>query len=62
VCAKLLDALARLGKVANIIRIAAETRDPEIRQQLLRSAYALAAGLREAECPNTATALPQPGK
>jgi hypothetical protein len=47
VCAKLRDALARLERVANLIRIAAEARDPDAHLQLLRTAYALAAGLRE---------------
>jgi hypothetical protein len=40
VYAKFGDALARLGKVANTIRIALEMRDPAARRQLLLRAYA----------------------
>jgi hypothetical protein len=48
VCLQLRDALDRLERVANIIRIVADVRDPETRLDLLRRAYAVAAGLREA--------------
>jgi hypothetical protein len=47
VCLQLRDALDRLEKIANTIRIVAGVRDQETRLQLLRMAYALAAGLRE---------------
>jgi hypothetical protein len=46
-CAKLRDTLVRLEKVANTIRIAAGTHDPETCLQLLRRAFALAAGQAE---------------
>jgi hypothetical protein len=52
-CAKLRDALAGLEKIANMICIAAGTHDPATRLQLLRRAYALAAGLRQANPTNT---------
>jgi hypothetical protein len=51
VCLKLRDALDRLEKIANTIRIAAGVRDPDTRLDLLRSVYALAVGLREANPP-----------
>jgi hypothetical protein len=49
VCLQMRDALDRLEKVANTIRIVADVRDPETRLDLLRRAYAVAAGLREAK-------------
>jgi hypothetical protein len=51
VCLQLRDVLDRLERVANIIRCVAGVRDPETRLDLLRRAYALAAGLREVKPP-----------
>jgi hypothetical protein len=51
VCLQLRDALDRLDRIANTIRLVAGVRDAETRLNLLRMVYALAVGLREANPP-----------
>jgi len=54
VCAvrlRLRDALDRLERIANIIRLVASVNDPAARLNLLHMTYALAVGVRELKPP-----------